>query len=107
MKIRSEVKKEESVAAPLVSASEEVAENCENNNETSVEDSVTDKKDYGTVLSEISGTPIVVNLSGVTKVPDADNFSIDISDFKPYDMLSNSTGNYQNIVKLTREFKHK
>ena len=66
---------------------------------------INEKEDYGSVLSEISGTPIVVNLSGVNKVPNADNFSIDISDFKPYDMLSNSTGNYQNIVKLTRQFK--
>jgi hypothetical protein len=68
---------------------------------------INENEEYGKVLTEISGTPIVVNLSGVSKVPDADNFSIDISDFKPYDMLSNSTGNYQNIVKLTRDFKQK
>jgi hypothetical protein len=45
---------------------------------------INENEEYGKVLTEISGTPIVVNLSGVSKVPDADNFSIDISDFKRY-----------------------
>ena len=62
---------------------------------------------HGAVYSEISGTPIVVNISGVDSVPTADNFTIDIGDFKPYEMLSNTIGNYKNIVKIAREFKQK
>ena len=114
LKTRSDIKKEES-STSIASINEHVASL---NVKSEIEDQTTitasassglinENEEYGKVLTEISGTPIVVNLSGVSKVPNADNFSIDISDFKPYDMLNCQTGNYQNIVKITRDFKQK
>jgi hypothetical protein len=59
----------------------------------------------GMSLTEIPGTPILNSLSGVKQVPDREKFSIGIEAHKPYEMHTDATGSYQNIVELTRKFK--
>jgi hypothetical protein len=57
-------------------------------------------------FTEIPGTPIVSNQSGVSIVPKHDAFSEGIQPHKLFDMEGmSSSGSYQNIVKLTKEFK--
>jgi hypothetical protein len=55
----------------------------------------------------LPGTPIVINNSGVLNVPTSENFSAGICEHKPYEMYTNTTGHYQNIVKVTRKLKFK
>lgn len=61
---------------------------------------------HGTSFTEILGTPIVNNVKGINRVPDWEQFSKDICEHKPFEMDSRTpTGSYQNIVKLTKEYK--
>lgn len=56
----------------------------------------------------IPGTPIISNPTDVKHVPNWEKFSENICEHKPFDMENvNASGSYQNIVKLTREFKTK
>ena len=64
------------------------------------------KSIHGTSFIEIPGTPIVNDLSGVSILPTCDKFSENICEHKPFDMGDQTPkGSYQNIVKLTRDFK--
>lgn len=64
------------------------------------------KSELGTSFTEIQGTPIVNNVADITKVPNWEKFSENICEHKPYEMNAQTpTGSYQNIVKLTKEFK--
>lgn len=63
---------------------------------------------YGTAVVAIPGTPVVESIGGIKHVPDWQKFSENICEHKPFDMENVTTsGSYQNIVKLTREFQNK
>lgn len=63
---------------------------------------------YGTAVVAIPGTPVIDSMSGIKQVPDWQKFSENICEHKPFDMENMATiGSYQNIVKITREFKNK
>lgn len=63
---------------------------------------------HGTAVIAIPGTPIIDNVSNVKQVPNWEKFSENICEHKPFDMENMSTsGSYQNIVKLTRDYKSK
>lgn len=62
-----------------------------------------EQNETNTICETIKGTPIVVHESGVDKVPEADKFSVDITDFRTFEMLNNSTGQYKNLINLTKK----
>lgn len=60
----------------------------------------------GTSFTEILGTPVLSNATDEKSVPNWEKFSENICEHRSFEMESNTpTGNYQNIVRLTREFK--
>lgn len=61
---------------------------------------------YGMAVVAIPGTPVIENMSQIKQVPDWQKFSENICDHKPFDMENVPSGSYQNIVKITREFKN-
>ncbi|CAF0835171.1 unnamed protein product [Brachionus calyciflorus] len=62
----------------------------------------------GSAVIAIPGTPIIESATGVKQVPNWEKFSENICEHKPFDMdVSVPQGSYQNIVKLTRDYKAK
>ncbi|RNA12978.1 zinc finger CCHC domain-containing 8 [Brachionus plicatilis] len=61
---------------------------------------------YGQAVIAIPGTPVVESMTGIKQVPDWQKFCENICEHKPFDMENVvPSGSYQNIVKITREFK--
>ena len=63
---------------------------------------------HGTAVIVIPGTPVINDVTEVKRVPNWESFCENICEHKPFDMENMSTsGSYQNIVKLTRDYKNK
>jgi len=109
---QSETPFDEESTLPKEQADESLKDQ-EETNETSKADTTMECADanskeipHGISFNEIPGTPIVDNSKGVSSVPDWAKFSENICEHKCFEMGSEvSTGSYQKIVSLTREFK--